>query len=78
MVWRLLTPLVDDADKKRVASDLKVAQNLGLIRVSVRRVVRKEGGKDPTSSLRDPRLGTHGTSLAEKALKGKAVSHRTA
>lgn len=78
MVWRMLTPLVDDADKKRVASDLKVAQNLGLIRVFVHRVVHKEEDKDHTSSLRDPRLGTHGTSLAEKALKGKAVSHRTA
>ncbi|KAG6360097.1 hypothetical protein INS49_011153 [Diaporthe citri] len=68
---------VEDANKKRVASDLKVAQNLGLIRVSVRRIIFKNKDQSHTSS-HHLRLGTQGISLAEKALKGRAVSHGAA
>lgn len=50
MIWTLLTPLlVDDANKKRVASDVKVSQNLGLVRVLVRRAIVKKIDKKTAS-----------------------------
>ncbi|KAI3394306.1 hypothetical protein diail_2953, partial [Diaporthe ilicicola] len=70
---------IDDANKTRLATDTKTAQNLGLIRVSVFRVIVK--GKDENKKLSsarpDPNLAKDRLSIAEKALKGKAVSHGT-
>lgn len=72
-----LTPLVvDDTNKNRVAEDMKVAPNLGLIQVLVRRAVYK-GERRGISPPRDENFGTDGISMAEKALKGKSVSHGT-
>lgn len=75
--------IVDDAEKKRVAEDTKIAQSLGLMRIVVRRVVFKKinkkteqkTDKKQSSPHRDEDIATGGISIAEKALKGKAVSH---
>jgi hypothetical protein len=64
---------VDDADTKRVKSDLELAKNLGLIRVVVRRFVVSRTGPKKEGEI--PRGSTW--SVAEKALKGRAVSHGT-
>lgn len=77
MIWRHLTPVVEDTDKERIAADEKLAKNLGLIRVCVYRATfKKEGHKK--FSHGDLKIGIDGISLAEKALKGKALSHGTA
>ncbi|KAL1855796.1 hypothetical protein Daus18300_010971 [Diaporthe australafricana] len=68
--------IVDDATKTRVATDTKVAQDLGLIRVCVHRVIVKTRNLH-RSPLTEPELATDRLSLAEKALKGKAISHGT-
>lgn len=77
MIWKHLTPLVDVADKTRIDTDMKVAQNLGLIRVSVYRVIFKGEKRNYEHSSRRLKVETHGLCLAEKALKGKAISHGT-
>lgn len=65
---------VDEANRKRVTEDLKTAKNLGLIRVVVSRVVMKGDGR--ACSSRDISKFTEGgLSLAEKALKGRAITH---
>ncbi|KAL2290132.1 hypothetical protein FJTKL_00623 [Diaporthe vaccinii] len=75
----LFTPVttVDDANKKRVATDMEVARNLGLIRISVCRVICHNRLRHHNSSHHHLKLGKHNISLAEKALKGRAVSHGT-
>lgn len=69
---------VDDVNKKRVTEDMKVAQHLGLIRVCVFRVICKGETSQRPPSRHALKTGTDGLSLAEKSLKGKAVSHGTA
>jgi hypothetical protein len=68
--------LVDDANARRVKEDLKRAKHLGLIRVKMYRTV-----KPPTTAARyrdaDEAKEKHDLSIAEKALKGRAVSHGT-
>lgn len=69
---------VDDANKQRIASDMETAKDLGLIRVVVKRV-KFTGNKirQPSSSRDISKLASRDFSLAEKALKGKAISHGT-
>lgn len=69
--------LVDDANRKRVAEDLKTAKNLGLIRIVVWRIVIKGDGR-PLSSRDNHKFTEGGLSLAEKALKGRAITHGAA
>ncbi|KAJ0124950.1 hypothetical protein J7T55_006293 [Diaporthe amygdali] len=69
---------VDDDDKTRVATDMKVAQDLGLIRVSVYRTIIENEIKTRSSPHPVPNLAADTICLAEKAVKGKAVSHGTA
>lgn len=57
---------------------MKIAQNLGLIRVCVRRGIWKKVAEYKIRSHHGLKLGSDDLSLAEKALKGKAVSHGTA
>lgn len=57
---------------------MKVAKNLGLIRVSVYQTIFKSKDRLKNSSRHGLKTGAGGLSLAEKALKGKAVSHGTA
>ncbi|ROW12876.1 hypothetical protein VPNG_04664 [Cytospora leucostoma] len=68
---------VDDANRQ-VAEDMKTAKNLGLIRVLVWRSVIRE--KDILTNFpgNTSNLTDGGLSLAEKALKGRAISHGAA
>ncbi|KUI73783.1 hypothetical protein VM1G_09341 [Cytospora mali] len=68
---------VDDASKNRVAKDLKAAKNLGLIRLVIRRVVVTSITRNSASPIDTSNLANGEISLAEKALKGKAISHGT-
>lgn len=54
---------------------MKVARNLGLIRVAVHRVVLKKSNKKQSAPQVDEDSPKFGIVVAEKALKGKAVSH---
>ncbi|ROW06413.1 hypothetical protein VMCG_04360 [Cytospora schulzeri] len=67
---------VDDANKQRIAKDLKAAKNLGLIQAVVYRII-VTGRKAKTRTSYAPKIAEGGISLAEKALKGKAISHGT-
>ncbi|CAJ2511373.1 Uu.00g069980.m01.CDS01 [Anthostomella pinea] len=64
---------VDEAQKERVASDLKIAKDLGVIEVRFSRII--EFGPSQHYSTNDPKSG--GFELTEKSLKGKAISHGT-
>ncbi|KAI1826913.1 hypothetical protein F4861DRAFT_495654 [Xylaria intraflava] len=64
---------IDDARKERVESDLKLAKGLGTIEVKFRREI--EYGVIRSTGVADS--GTKKWELAEKSLKGKAVSHGT-
>ncbi|KAI0532239.1 hypothetical protein GGR58DRAFT_507661 [Xylaria digitata] len=64
---------IDDARKDRVESDLKVAKSLGTIEVKFTRAI--EYGPGTSRRIHNAREGTF--ELAEKSLKGKAVSHGT-
>jgi hypothetical protein len=57
---------------------MKVAQNLGLIRVTVRRCTWKKVAKQKIRPRRSLSFRTDNLSLAGKALKGKAISHGAA
>ncbi|KAI1427934.1 hypothetical protein F5Y12DRAFT_734314 [Xylaria sp. FL1777] len=65
---------IDDAQKERVESDLKVAKTLGTIEVRITRAI-EYGFKNKTHFSTDAKSGNF--ELAEKSLKGKAVSHGT-
>lgn len=64
---------MDDTDTRRVKQDIKRAKHLGLIEVKVRRVL--VGETIPEPQYRDKENAEF--SIAEKALKGRAVSHGT-
>ncbi|KAI3323737.1 hypothetical protein HD806DRAFT_72446 [Xylariaceae sp. AK1471] len=64
---------IDDALKERVESDLKIAKSLGTIEIKFTRAI--EYG--PTSSRGASDVKSGNFELAEKSLKGKAVSHGT-
>ncbi|KAI0386078.1 hypothetical protein F5Y04DRAFT_115530 [Hypomontagnella monticulosa] len=61
---------VDDSKKERVEKDIKAAKDVGLIRCRIYRCIRL-GASDFQPSIEK---GTK-SELAEKALKGKAISH---
>lgn len=65
--------VVDDAQKERIESDLKVAKTLGTIEVRFSRVIEEGIGSVRHADALVPRS----FELAEKSLKGKAVSHGT-
>ncbi|KAH8743369.1 hypothetical protein F5883DRAFT_477156 [Diaporthe sp. PMI_573] len=75
---RYLTTLVDDTNKERITTDMTAAQNLGLIRVCVQRATVSKSRPRKNLLRHDLKWGTDGLSFAEKALKGRAISHRTA
>ncbi|TGJ87076.1 hypothetical protein E0Z10_g1697 [Xylaria hypoxylon] len=64
---------IDDAQKERVESDLKVAKTLGTIEIKFMRAI--EYGPGTSRHNHSAKSGTF--ELAEKSLKGKAVSHGT-
>ncbi|KAF2963207.1 hypothetical protein GQX73_g10371 [Xylaria multiplex] len=64
---------IDDAQKDRVENDLKVAKSLGTIEVKFTRAI--EYGPSTSNRIHNTREGAF--ELAEKSLKGKAVSHGT-
>ncbi|KAI0013893.1 hypothetical protein F4779DRAFT_561793 [Xylariaceae sp. FL0662B] len=66
---------VDSTRKERVVKDMKVARYLGLIEVQVRREIT--GGSIPPTQGADLQSRTNKFELAEKSLKGKAISHGT-
>ncbi|KAI0799400.1 hypothetical protein GGR55DRAFT_684013 [Xylaria sp. FL0064] len=66
---------IDDAQKERVACDLKVAKTLGTIEVVLTRAIECGTGPYDIADLNESQPGTF--ELAEKSLKGKAVSHGT-
>ncbi|KAI2642263.1 hypothetical protein GGS21DRAFT_297180 [Xylaria nigripes] len=65
--------MVDDAPKERVEKDLKIAKGLGTIEVRFSRAV----SIGPTTSNGISDTGKRDLELAEKSLKGKAISHGT-
>ena len=64
---------VDDTDKSRVKQDIKRAKHLGLIEVKISRI--EVGETLPKLFAQDKQIAEF--SIAEKALKGRAVSHGT-
>ncbi|KAI1144364.1 hypothetical protein F5Y05DRAFT_407760 [Hypoxylon sp. FL0543] len=65
---------VDDSKKDRVERDVKVAKDLGLIEIEVSRCIYL--GNSPTVH-RSPPKKSRELELAEKSLKGRAMSHGT-
>lgn len=64
--------VVDSATKEKIAEDAKIAKSLGEIRVDIHLA--------KTTNLGDLRISVKQTgefALAEKAMKGKAISHGT-
>ncbi|KAI0181108.1 hypothetical protein GGR52DRAFT_522951 [Hypoxylon sp. FL1284] len=68
---------VDDAKDERIKKDIQIAKNLGVIEVSFTRCIKQEGPLPhrPTASAIK---GADKIELAEKSLKGRAMSHGTA
>ncbi|KAK8102039.1 hypothetical protein PG984_015185 [Apiospora sp. TS-2023a] len=70
---------VDDGDKKRVEQDKKIAQHLGVLKVEVWRVtIDRIDDHQPQPQKRGSSNGPSGRGLppiAEKAFKGKEISH---
>ncbi|ORY60031.1 uncharacterized protein BCR38DRAFT_375017 [Pseudomassariella vexata] len=64
---------VDDSKRERVEKDREIAKNLGVIEVKVRR-----GTDYGLIELRQNTIKNKKFEIAEKALKGKAISHGTA
>ncbi|KAI0458393.1 hypothetical protein F5B21DRAFT_25470 [Xylaria acuta] len=66
----------DDSREERVAQDRELAKHLGLIRIDVRRCIRQPH----TSAKARRRLANYAQKfeLAEKSMKGKAISHGAA
>lgn len=67
--------LVDDAPKERIEKDLKTAKGLGTIEVKFTRAI--EHGPLPARTRDGSSVNLTSFELAEKSLKGKAVSHGT-
>ncbi|KAI0426528.1 hypothetical protein F5Y09DRAFT_345625 [Xylaria sp. FL1042] len=65
---------IDDAQKERVECDLKVAKTLGTIEIAFTRAI-EHGSTAYTSRPNEGQSGSF--ELAEKSLKGRAVSHGT-
>lgn len=72
-VHSLTSLLVDDAQKERVESDIKAAKGLGTIEIKFTRAI--EYGPSYSRPYYD--VKPRDFELAEKSLKGKAVSHGT-
>ncbi|KAI1505430.1 hypothetical protein F5X99DRAFT_244249 [Biscogniauxia marginata] len=71
---------VDDSKRDRVQSDKKVAAKLGVIEVRLRRI-RNSGNYRRLSPQDFPAISTQSDrkyEIAEKSMKGKAISHGTA
>jgi len=66
---------VDDANARTVKEDLKRAKELGLIRIKVMRGINLHERIPPSAARAG--LENLDLSIAEKALKGRAVSHGT-
>ncbi|KAK7906583.1 hypothetical protein PG985_016320 [Apiospora marii] len=70
---------VDDADKNRVEEDKKIAKDLGVLKVEVWRcTVRPDHGQPSRAQKSGSSNGASGRGLppiAEKAFKGKEISH---
>ncbi|KAI0202978.1 hypothetical protein F4808DRAFT_418707 [Astrocystis sublimbata] len=66
---------VDDAQKERVERDMKVAKDLGTIKIHVKRKIEAGNYYGPTFD--NTVVNPASFELAEKALKGRAVSHGT-
>ncbi|KAI0388743.1 hypothetical protein F5Y17DRAFT_181178 [Xylariaceae sp. FL0594] len=66
---------IDDAPKERLENDIKMAKGLGTIEVKFSRGL--EYGPGFAVNRQDYRVNLAGFELAEKSLKGKAVSHGT-
>ncbi|KAI1330580.1 hypothetical protein F5Y16DRAFT_362198 [Xylariaceae sp. FL0255] len=64
---------VDDAQKERVDNDMKIAKDLGVIEIKFDRAIEYGAAL----SGRGAENGPASFELAEKSLKGKAVSHGT-
>lgn len=87
VVWiarLILAEIVDDANKARIAKDKQQAQQLGTIRVRVYRATWQDVDKpvwlDPRNKILSTALmalnkKTDKLSIAEKALKGRTLSH---
>ncbi|KAI1765109.1 hypothetical protein GGR53DRAFT_465769 [Hypoxylon sp. FL1150] len=66
---------IDDAEEQRIKSDIKIAKNLGVIEVKFRRCIPLHKNEP-----RDKQRGINSSDkleLAEKSLKGRAMSHGT-
>ncbi|KAI3336614.1 hypothetical protein HD806DRAFT_11720 [Xylariaceae sp. AK1471] len=66
---------IDDCPKERVAQDLAIAKNLGLIKVAVIRCTKGRSRPARTKNVLDSNRQKF--ELAEKSVKGKAISHGT-
>ncbi|KAI1389058.1 uncharacterized protein F4822DRAFT_404832 [Hypoxylon trugodes] len=69
---------VDDATKERVKKDQKISNKLGLIVVEIRREIKLGRSKHrPNRNLQTVTPTATSFELAEKSLKGRAISHGT-
>ena len=66
---------MDTTERAQVEKDAAAAKNLGLIQVRVKKGVRRENSSRAHSRRRES--NGCATNLAEKALKGRAISHGT-
>ncbi|KAI1483800.1 hypothetical protein F4774DRAFT_104262 [Daldinia eschscholtzii] len=67
--------VVDDSKKDRIEDDIKIAKHLGLIEVRIFRCIPL--GSRPAAMMRPTFKQGDKLELAEKSLKGKAISHGT-
>lgn len=66
---------VDDASKQRVAKDIQTAQRLGTMKIRVYQGSYRDLNRPPNSYVTT--FGKNGNEIAEKALKGRAISDRS-
>ncbi|OTB13772.1 hypothetical protein K445DRAFT_158486 [Daldinia sp. EC12] len=69
--------VVDDSKKERIEDDIKIARHLGLIEVRIFRCIHLHLGRQPPTLRRPTLKQGDKLELAEKSLKGKAISHGT-
>jgi hypothetical protein len=70
--------LVKDADEHAISADKKRAETLGLIKVEVWRVYQSSNSPGvAVDADEEPDVNDTEILIAEKALKGKAISHGT-
>lgn len=67
---------MDSTERARVEKDMASAKDLGLIQVHIKKGVSLGHSSDPSRTRKHDSEGC-ATNLAEKALKGKAISHGT-